>query len=162
MGLGDASAGIGLHHPIKTSFQKASTQKALFLSRYRRGISEAHFCAFWRQELPDMPALLGPRSTKRCKYRQKTAVLSVGLSFCPFCFCCGWLARCAALAFFAFVFGPSGARARDPSHKTLLFTVFCCICVSGLACGLLFLGCFFPRHYLGLRWATCVTQPAIS
>ena len=28
-------------------------------------------------------------------------------------------------------------------HKTLLFSVFCCICVSGLACGLLFLGSFF-------------------
>ena len=42
----------------------------------------------------------------------KTAVLSVGLLFCPFCFCCGWLACCAVLAFFALVFGPSGARVR--------------------------------------------------
>ena len=25
-------------------------------------------------------------------------------------------------------------RARDASHKMLLFTVLCCICVSGLAC----------------------------
>ena len=75
------------------------------------------------------------------------------------------------------------ARAHDPGHKTLLFTVFCCICVSGLACGLFFLGCCFwglwraratpcqpsglgpgcgpeswhPRHHLGLGWATCVT-----
>ena len=75
------------------------------------------------------------------------------------------------------------ARGRDPSHKTLLFTVFCCICVSGLACGLLFLGCclwglwraratpchpsglgrgwgpesWHPRHHLGLGWATCIT-----
>ena len=73
----------------------------------------------------------------------KTAVLSVGLLFCPFCFCYGWLACRAVLVFFALVFGSSGARARDPSHKTLLFTVFCCICVSGLACGLFFLGCCF-------------------
>ena len=34
------------------------------------------------------------------------------LLFCPFCFCCGWLACCAVLAFFALVFGPFGARAR--------------------------------------------------
>ena len=29
------------------------------------------------------------------------------------------------------------ALVRDPSHKTLLFTVLCCVCVSGLARGLL-------------------------
>ena len=28
--------------------------------------------AFWRQALPGMPAMLGPRSTKRCKYRQES------------------------------------------------------------------------------------------
>ena len=93
-----------------------------------------------------------------------------------------WLARvlrgpCFFLCSFSGLL--ARARTRDPSHKTLLFTVFCCICVSGLVCGLLFLGCFFwvlwratpcqpsglgpgwgpesrhPRHYLGLRWATC-------
>ena len=66
LGLGDASAGLGLHHQ---DFLPKSllTHEALILRRYRRGISEAHFCAFWRQALPGMPAMLGPRSTKRCK-----------------------------------------------------------------------------------------------
>ena len=75
----------------------------------------------------------------------KTAVLSVGRLFCPFCFCCGWLMRCAVLAFFPLVFGPSGARARDPSHKTLLF--YSCLLhlrfragLRAVLAGLLFLG----------------------
>ena len=112
-------------------------------------------------------------------------------NFCPFCFCCGWLARCAALAFFPLAFGPSGARARPhaPCQKTLLFTVFCCICVSGLDSGLFFLGCCFwglwrararphvsllglgpswapeswhPRQHLGLGWATCITSHIVA
>ena len=122
MGLGDASAGLGLHHQDFLP-KSLSTHEALFFGRYRRVISKAHF-------------------TKRCKYRQNCAerfvvVLSVLLLL--------WLARMLRgpclfpVGFRAFW----RARARDPSHKTLLFTVFCCICVSGLACGLLFLGCFF-------------------
>ena len=51
MGLGDASAGLGLHHQDLLP-KSLSTHEALFFSRYRRGISEAHFCAFWRQALP--------------------------------------------------------------------------------------------------------------
>ena len=126
MGLGDASAGLGLRHP-----KSLSTQNALFLSRYRRGISEAHFCAFWRQALPGMPAMLGPRSTKRCKYHQTVR----------FAFAVAG-SRAARSLLFSRWFSGLLARARFPSHKTLLFTVFCCICVFGLACGLLFLGCF--------------------
>ena len=99
-GLGDASAGLGLQYQ-----HFLPTHEALFCRRFRRGISEAHFCACWRQALPGMPVMLGPRSTKRCKYR---------------------------------VLGPSGARARDPSHKTLLFTA-CCLLLRAVLFGLLFL-----------------------
>ena len=119
LGLGDASAGLGLHHPDFLP-KSLSAQKALFFRRYRRDISEAHFREFWRQALPGMPAMLGPRSSKRCKYRQKTAVLSGELLFCPFCFCSGWLACCAALAFFALVFGPFGARATQATKRCYL------------------------------------------
>ena len=98
--LGDASAGLGLHHQDFLP-KRLSTHEALFFSRYRRDISEAHF---------------------------RAVVLSVLL-----------LLRLARVlrgpCFFLLVFGPSGARARDPSHKTLLFTVFCCICVSGWLAG---------------------------
>ena len=128
MGLGDASAGLGLHHQDFLP-KSLSTQKALFFRRYRGNICEAHFRAFWRQALPGMPAMLGPHSTKRCKIPSKTAVLSGVLRGACF----------FSVGFRAFW----RKRARDPSHKTLLFTVFCCFCVSGLACGLFFLGCCF-------------------
>ena len=65
-----ASAGLGLHHQDFLP-KSLSTHEALFFLKYRRDISEAHVCSFWRQALPGMPAMLGPRSTKRCKYRQK-------------------------------------------------------------------------------------------
>ena len=92
--------------------------------------------------------------------------------FCPFCFCCGWLVCCAARSLlFSRWFSGLLARARaNPSHKMLLFTVFCCFCASGLACELLFLGWGLWRararatpcqpsgsvlwHHLGLGWAT--------
>ena len=131
------STPMGTHHQDFLP-KSLSAHEALVFRRYGRDISEAHFRTFWRQALPGMPAMLGPRS---------------GLLFCLFCFCCGWLACCAVLAFCPLVFGPSGVRPSDPSHKTLLFTVFCCICVSGLACGLLFLGCSF--------WGLWRAQPAI-
>ena len=107
--------GLGLHHQDFLP-KSLSNHEELFFRRYRRDISEAHFRAFWRQALPGRPAMLGPRSTKRCKYRQKLLAVAVAGSRAP----------C-----------PSGARARDPSHKTMLFTVFC-FCVSGLEPGLLF------------------------
>ena len=56
----------------------------------------------------------------------KTAVLSVGLLFCPFCFCCGWLACCAILAFFALVFGllaRARARARPQPQNAAIYGV---------------------------------------
>ena len=40
--------------------------------------------------------------------------------FCPFSFCCGWLACCAALAFFPLVFGPSGASATPATKRCYL------------------------------------------
>ena len=92
MGLGDASAGLGLHHQDFLP-KSLSTQKALFFRRYRRDLSEAHFRAFWRQALPGMPAMLGPRSTKQnavntvknCRAERRAVVLSVLLLL--------WLAR---------------------------------------------------------------------
>ena len=44
LGLGDASAGLVLHHQDFLS-KSRSTHEALFFRRYRRAISEAHFCA---------------------------------------------------------------------------------------------------------------------
>ena len=138
MGLGDASAGLGLHHrdflPKKPI--NPVSQEALFSKRYRKDFRKDHVRAFWRQALR-MPATLAPCSAKRRRYRQKV-LLRVGLTFRWFCFCCGWLARCAA-----FVFSTWFLVARAPGHKTLLFTVVCHACVSGLACKLLFFGWSF-------------------
>ena len=134
LGLGDALAGLGLHHPDFLP-KSLSTQKTLFFRRCRRGISEAHFRAFWRQALPGiMPAV---NTVKNCCAERWAVVLSVLLLL--------WLARVLrGPCFFRVDFRAFWrARARDPSHKTLLFTVFCCFCVSGLACGLFFLGCCF-------------------
>ena len=118
----------GLVCIIKTSFQKASQPiKHCFLEGIG-GICEAHFRAFWRQALPGIPAMLGPRSTnvvntvKNCAERW-AVVLSVLLLL--------WLARVLR--------GPClfpvgfRARARDPSHKTLLVTVLCCTLFGALA-----------------------------
>ena len=108
MGLGDASAGLGLHHQDFLP-KSLSTHEALFLRRCRRDISEAHFRAVWRQALPGMPAMLGPRSTKLCKYRQKLLCWAV-------C-CCSVRFAVAVL-----VFGPSGARARpQPQNAAISF-----------------------------------------
>ena len=71
----------------------------------------------------------------------KTAVLSGGLLFCPFCFCCGWLACCAVLAFFALVFGPFGARPQ-PQNAAIYGVVLLLRFRAGLRAvlfGLLFL-----------------------
>ena len=51
---------IGLHHQGFLP-KSLSTHEALFFRRCRRGISKAHFRAFWRQALPGMPAMLGSR-----------------------------------------------------------------------------------------------------
>ena len=177
-GLGDAS-GLGLHHQDFLP-KSLSTHEALFFRRYRRDISEAHFRAFWRQALPGMPEMLlqnAVNTVKNCCAERRVVFLSVLLLL--------WLARVLrGPCFFPVGFRAVWrARAKDPSLKTLLFTVFCSICVSGLACGLLFLGCSFwglwraratpcqpsglgpgwgpeswhPRHHLGLGWATCIT-----
>ena len=140
--LGDASAGLGLHHQDFLP-KSLSTHEALYFRRYRRDISEAHFRAFWRQALPACRRCWALALQNAVNTVKKTAVLSGLLLFCPFCCCCGWLACCAVLAFCSRWFSGLPSRALDPSHKTLLFTVFCYMCVSGLACGLLFLGCFF-------------------
>ena len=100
----DASAGLGLHHRafLPKSF---ATHVALFLRRCQRDISKAHFHVFWCQALLGMPAMLGPRSTKRRKYRQNcyaerwAVVLSVLLLL--------WLAR----ALLGPCFVPVGFRA---------------------------------------------------
>ena len=82
--------GLGLHHQDFLP-KSLSTHEEVFFRRYRRDIGEAPFCAFWRQALPRTPAMLGPRSTKRCKYRENccaerwAVVLSVLLLL--------WLAR---------------------------------------------------------------------
>ena len=136
LGLGDASAGLGLHHQDFLP-KSLSTHEALFFRRYWRDISEAHFCAFWRPRAAGHAgdagsALQKPVNTaKNCCAERWAVVLSVLLLL--------WLARVLRghLLFSRWLSG------RDPSHKTLLFAVFCCVCVSGLACGLLFLGCFF-------------------
>ena len=112
------------------------------------------------------------------------------LLFCPLCFCCGWLACCAVLAFFALVFGPSGARARaTPGTKRCYLQCFVAFAFPGWLVGCSFLAAvsgasgararatpcqpsglgpgwgpesWHPRHHLGLGWATCRTQPAIA
>ena len=97
---------------IKASFQKASQPMKHFFRRCGRDISEAHFAHFGAKRC---------RACRRCwvlalqAIPSKTAVLSGGLLFCPFCFCGGWLACCAALAFFPLFFG--GARATPPTKR---------------------------------------------
>ena len=123
-----------------------STHEALFFRMCRRDISEAHFYAFWRQALPNMPAMLAPRSTRRCKNRQKMLCCAMGC--CSVRFALLWLARVLRRAGFR-AFWRARASLRDPSHKTLLFTVFCCICVPGL---------FFWTALSGARATPC--QPS--
>ena len=57
MGLGDAAAGLGLHHQDFLP-KSLSTMKHCFFRRHRRDINEAHFRAFWRQALLGMPPML--------------------------------------------------------------------------------------------------------
>ena len=61
------------------------------------------------------------------KVRQRTTfrAIRVGLLFCPFCFCCGWLACWAVLAFFPSVFGLSGERshARPQPQNAAIYGV---------------------------------------
>ena len=138
---------------------------------------------------PGMPAMLGPCSTKRCTYRQnfgaeRWAVVLSGLLLL------GWLARCAVLAFFALVFGASGARAGPQPQNAVIYGVLLHLRFrAGLRAvlfGLLFLGplacgraratpcqpsglgpgwgpeSWHPRHHLGLGWATCIASHIIA
>ena len=102
----------GLVCIIETSFQKASQPMTLLFRRYRRDIRKAHVRSIF--------AHFGAKCCRACRrcwvlalqtaqIPSKTAMLSIGLLFCPFCFCCGWLVCCAVLAFSPLVFGPSGA-----------------------------------------------------
>ena len=146
MSLGDASVGLGLRHQGFLP-KSLSTHEALFFRRRRRDISEAQFRSFWRQALPGMPAMLGPRSTKRCKYRQKTVLLLL------------WLARVLrGPCFFPLVFGPSGARARPQPQNAAIYGVLLHLRFrAGLRAalfGLLFLGIICN---LGLGRATRTT-----
>ena len=139
MGLGNASAGLGLHHQdfLQTTAQPTKHCFLEGVGGIQARLIFAHFGA------------------KRCRAWRRCWVLALQnavntvenccAEICPFCFCCGWLARCAVLAFFPLVFGPYGAHARDPS-KTVLFTAFCCICVAALF-GLLFLGPLARARY---------------
>ena len=135
----------GLVCIIKTSFQKASQpMKHCFLEGIggiQARLIFAHFGA------------------KRCRTSRRCGALALQNA--------ANTANCAerwCSVRFAF------ARARDPSHKTLLFTVFCCICVSGLACELFFLRCCFcglwrararARPHVGLLgWGPARAQKA--
>ena len=99
--------------------------------RYRRDISEAHFRAFWRQALPVMPAMLGPRSTKRCKYRQKllwAVVLSVLLLL--------WLARVLrGPCFFRVGFRASWRARATPATKRCYLRCFVAFAFPGWLAG---------------------------
>ena len=68
-----------------------------------------------------------------------------------------------SLLFFPLVFVPCGARARDPSHKTLLFTVFVAFAFPGWLraglFGLLFLGPL-ARARATLGWGPAGAQKA--
>ena len=155
LACGKRSQNIGLVCIIKTSFQKASQpMKHCFLEGIggcKRGSclrilapsAAEHARRRWALALQN-----AVNTAKNCCAERWAVVLSVLFLL--------WLARVLrGPCFFPVGFRAFWrARARDPSHKTVLFTVFCCICVSGLACGLLFLGCC----YWGL-WRARASDP---
>ena len=180
----------GLVCIIKTSFQKASRpMKHCFFTRYRRGISEAHFCALWRQALPGMPAMLGPGSAKRCKYCQKLLCSALGCCSVRFGFAVAG-SRAARSLLFSRWFSGLLARARaTPATKRCYLRCFVAFAFPGWLAGCSFWAAlsgvsgararatpcqpsalgprwgpesWHPRHHLGLGWATCITGPRFS
>ena len=142
MGLGDASAGLGLHHQ---DFLPKSTHEALFLRRYRRDISEAHFRAFWRQALPGMPCRLcwalalqnAVNTVKNCCAERFVVVLSVLLLL--------WLARVLRIP----CFFPVGFRAfwrvrarATPATKRIYLRCFVAFAFPGWLAGCSFWAAF--------------------
>ena len=87
----------------------------------------------------------------------KTAVLRVGLLFLSALLLLCWLARCAVLAFFPLVFGPSGVRARPQPQNAAIYGVLLHLRFrAGLRAallGLLFLGPLARAHsfWVGAR-----------
>ena len=84
-----------------------------------------------------------------------TCALSVGLLFCPFCFCCGWLVRCVVLAFCTLFFEPSGARARTQPQNAAIHRVLLHLHFSAGLRAVLF------DAVLGARERVCPT-PAVA
>ena len=160
MGLGDASAGLGLHHQDFLP-KSLSTHEALFLAGiggiYARLIF-AHFGAkrcracrrCWALALQN-----AVNTVKKLLSERWAVVLSVLFLL--------WLARVLrGPCFFPVGFRAFWrARARAQPEK-LLFTVFCCVCVSGLACGLLFLRPLTRArpHVSLLGWGPAAAQKA--
>ena len=100
--------------------------------RAPKGYKQVTVRTFWRQALPGMPATLAPCPTnavntvKKCYAARWADVLFVLLLH--------WLPRALRCpCYFPLGFWALW-RACAPNHKTLLCSVFCCVCGSGLAC----------------------------
>ena len=180
--LGDASAGLGLHH--RDFLPKSlSTHEAVFFRRCRRDISKAHFCEFGAKRCRAcrrcwVLALQNAVNTVNNCYAQHGAVvLSVLLLL--------WLARVLrGPGFLRFGFRAFWrARARpQPQNAAICSVVLRLRFRAGLRAvlfGLLVLGplararatpcelsglgpgwgpeSWHPQHHLGLEWATCIT-----
>ena len=141
---------VCLHHQDFLP-KSLSTHEALFF-RCRRDISEAHFRAFWREALPGMPAMLGPRSINTVKSccAERWAVVLLLL----------WLAHALrGPCFFPLVSGLL-ASARDPSHKNAaIYGVLLRLCFQAGLRAAPGWGpeSWHPRHHLGLGRATRIT-----